>query len=177
MRQFYDTFSTPLGDFSVALNADGAVLATAFGDLVALRERFSADEVIHDPARAAAVRREIGEYFNRERVTFTVKLAANGTGFQRQVWAALQRIPAGETRTYAQIAAEIGNPAASRAVGRANATNPICLIVPCHRVIGTDGSLTGFAFGEDLKRRLLAHEKGASPTGAAGVHRAAPQAA
>ena len=177
MRQFYDTFSTPLGDFSVALNADGAVLATAFGDLGALRERFTADEVIHEPARAAAVRREVGEYFAHQRHGFTVKLAASGSAFQRQVWSALQRIPLGETRSYAQLAAEIGNPAASRAVGRANATNPICLIVPCHRVIGTDGSLTGFAFGEDLKRRLLAHEKGATLTGAPGAHRAAHQAA
>ncbi len=177
MRQFYDTFTTPLGDFSVALNADGAVLATAFGDLAALRERFTADELSHDPARATAVRREIGEYFAHQRQAFTVKLAANGSAFQRQVWTALQRIPLGETRTYAQLAVEIGNPSASRAVGRANATNPICLIVPCHRVIGTDGTLTGFAFGEDLKRRLLAHEKGAALTGAPGAHRAATQAA
>ena len=68
-------------------------------------------------------------------------------------------IPFGATRTYGQQASLLGNPAASRAVGRANATNPICLIVPCHRVIGSDGSLTGFAFGEDIKRRLLEHER------------------
>jgi methylated-DNA-[protein]-cysteine S-methyltransferase len=74
------------------------------------------------------------------------------------VWAALATIPFGETRSYGQIAAALGNPGASRAIGRANATNPICLFVPCHRVIGADGSLTGFAFGEDIKRQLLAHE-------------------
>lgn len=159
MRQFYDTFATALGDFSVALNADGAVIATAFGDLVALRERFTPDEVVHDPARAAVVRREIMEYFTAGRREFTVKLAANGTPFQRRVWAALRAIPPGETTTYGRLAAAVGNPEAARAVGRANATNPICLIVPCHRVIGTDGSLTGFAFGEDLKRRLLEHER------------------
>lgn len=177
MRQFYDTFATPLGDFSVALNADGAVLATAFGDLAALRERFHADELTRDPARAAVVRREIDEYFAGQRSAFSVKLAASGSSFQNQVWAALRRIPLGDTRTYAQIAAEIGNPAASRAVGRANATNPICLLVPCHRVIGTDGSLTGFAFGEDLKRRLLAHEKSVALGAAPGVARATPHAA
>lgn len=162
MRQFYDTFSTPLGDFSVALNATGSVIATAFGGLAELRERFDADEVAHDSARAAEVRREVTEYFAGTRQLFSVKLAPSGTPFQNKVWAALARIPFGETRSYGQLAAELGNPDASRAVGRANATNPICLIVPCHRVIGADGSLTGFAFGEELKRRLLDHESAAA---------------
>lgn len=159
MRQFYDTFSTPLGDFSVALNATGAVIATAFGGLPELRERFTADEIVQDPARAADARRELTEYFSGTRRQFTVKLAPSGTPFQQSVWAALRAIPAGETRSYAQLAAAIGNPEAARAVGRANATNPICVIIPCHRVIGTDGSLTGFAFGEEIKRQLLEHER------------------
>lgn len=163
MRQFYDTFSTPLGDFSVALNASGAVIATAFGGLAELRERFDADEVERDPARAAAVRAEIAEYFSGQRRKFSVKLSPSGTPFQRSVWAALVEIPFGETRSYGKLAAELGKPEASRAVGRANATNPICLIVPCHRVIGADGSLTGFAFGEDLKRQLLEHEGALAP--------------
>ncbi len=163
MRQFYDTFPTPLGDFSVALNATGSVIATAFGGLAELRERFTPDEVVHDPVRAADVRREIAEYFEHKRRLFTVKLAASGTPFQHGVWSALQAIPYGATRTYGQLATTIGNPEAARAVGRANATNPICLIVPCHRIIGTDGSLTGFAFGEDIKRRLLEHESALAP--------------
>lgn len=158
MRQFFDTFSTPIGEFSVALNAGGDVIATAFGDFAELRERFEPDEVARDAARAADVRREVGEYFAGARKRFGLKLAPRGTPFQGRVWAALAGIPYGETRTYGQIAAELGNPDASRAVGRANATNPICLIVPCHRVIGTDGSMTGFAFGADLKRWLLRHE-------------------
>ncbi len=165
MRQFYDTFSTPTGDFSVALNADGGVIATAFGGLAELRERFHADEIVQDANRAAAVRQEIAEYFAGRRQRFTLPLAASGTPFQCDVWAALQRIPYGETRTYAQLAAEVGKPDAARAIGRANATNPICLIVPCHRVIGADGSLTGFAFGEDIKRQLLEHES--APVGRA----------
>ena len=163
MRQFYDTFSTPLGDFSVALNATGAVIATAFGSFDELRERFEPDEVARDSASADEVRREVTEYFAGTRQRFTVKLSPSGTPFQRHVWSALARIPFGETRTYGQIAAELGNPAASRAVGRANATNPICLIVPCHRVIGADGSLTGFAFGEEIKHRLLDHEGALAP--------------
>ena len=158
MRQFYDTFTTPVGDFSVALNATGAVIATAFGGLAELRERFHADEIVRDEARAADGRREVTEYFAGQRQKFTVKLAASGTHFQQSIWTALRRIPFGETRSYGQLAAEIGNPDAARAVGRANATNPICLLVPCHRVIGADGSLTGFAFGEEIKRQLLEHE-------------------
>lgn len=159
MRQIYDTFTTPLGDFSVALNANGAVIATAFGDLPELRTRFSADELVRDAARVAPVRREIEEYFAGTRHEFTVKLLPCGTPFQQKVWMALQKIPFGESRTYGQLAAAIGNPDAARAVGRANATNPVCLLIPCHRVIGGDGSLTGYAFGEKIKFALLEHEK------------------
>jgi methylated-DNA-[protein]-cysteine S-methyltransferase len=158
MRQFYDTFSTPLGDFSVALDGGGAVIATAFGGLAELRERFSADEVVHDPARLASVRSEITEYFSGARQRFTLKLAGSGTPFQHNVWAELQRIPFGQTRSYGELATALEKPGAARAIGRANATNPICLIVPCHRVIGGDGSLTGYAFGEAVKHELLAHE-------------------
>jgi methylated-DNA-[protein]-cysteine S-methyltransferase len=165
MRQFYDTFSTPVGDFSVALNTSGSVIATAFGGLPELRERFMADEIEHNPARAEHVRREITEYFGHKRTTFTVALAPSGTPFQQSVWAALQRIPLGETRSYGELASDLGRPDAARAIGRANATNPICLIIPCHRVIGGDGSLTGYAFGEDLKRDLIAHERSASQVG------------
>ena len=81
-----------------------------------------------------------------------------GTGWQKAVWEALTRIPYGETRAYGQIAAMVGRPKSSRAVGRANATNRLPLVVPCHRVIGADGSLTGFAGGTHLKVRLLEHE-------------------
>lgn len=159
MRQFYDTFSTPVGDFSVALNTSGSVIATAFGGLPELRERFTADELILDPVRAADVRREVVEYFAKKRQKFTVPLAPSGTPFQQGVWTLLQKIPFGETRSYGQLATELGKPDASRAIGRANATNPIALIIPCHRVIGGDGSLTGYAFGEALKSELIAHER------------------
>ena len=158
MRQFYDTLSTPAGEFSVAVNANGAVIATAFGGLSELRDRFAADEVVRDPARTAAARIELEEYFSGKRERFTVPLASSGTPFQQSVWAALQKIPFGHTRSYGELAEKLGNPGAARAVGRANATNPICVIVPCHRVIGADGGLTGFAFGEDTKRWLLEHE-------------------
>ena len=158
MKHYYDIFPTPVGDFAVALDDSGALVATAFGGLAELRDRFDAGELVRDSAHAAAVRREVGEYFAGKRLNFTVPLAAEGTTFQHRVWKELVSIPSGETRTYGQLAAKLGKPFASRAVGRANATNPICLLIPCHRVIGSDGSLTGFAFGEDIKRQLLEHE-------------------
>lgn len=163
---YYDIFSTPAGDFAVAVNADGAVVGTAFGDLDDLTARFDAGDLVRDSKRVAAVRREVDEYFAGQRTTFSVALAPEGTSFQASVWTRLQRIPSGETRTYGQLATALGKPFASRAVGRANATNPICLLIPCHRVIGSDGSLTGFAFGEDIKRQLLEHEGALKPVAA-----------
>lgn len=158
MRQFYDTFSTPLGPFSAAVDANGSVIATAFGGLAELRGRFAADDIVQDPARLEQTRTEIADYFSGGRRTFSVKLSPSGTAFQQSVWAALRRIPFGETRSYGELANEMGKPGAARAIGRANATNPICLLIPCHRVIGGDGTLTGYAFGEDVKHRLLQHE-------------------
>ena len=162
MNAYTDTFSTPFGPFSVAVNESGAVVATAFGDVAALAQRLGPSDLTHAPDRALLARRQIRAYFAGELREFDLPFAPAGTAFQQRAWAALQRIPFGDTRTYGQLATALGNPNASRAVGRANATNPICLVVPCHRVIGADGSLTGFAFGEDIKRRLLEHERALS---------------
>ncbi len=104
--------------------------------------------------------RQLDEYFSRNRREFDLPLAPVGTPFQREVWEALRRIPYGETATYKEIAAAVGRPAATRAVGMANHCNPIAIVVPCHRVIGADGSLTGYAGGLELKRRLLDLEQG-----------------
>jgi methylated-DNA-[protein]-cysteine S-methyltransferase len=160
------TIPTPCGPFSVAVNDTGAVVATAFGDLPRLRSRLKpVCHLISDKlALTLPVKKEVDAYFAGKLRSFTVPLAAHGTAFQHRVWQALVDIPYGETWSYGQLAASLGSPGASRAVGRANATNPICLLVPCHRVIGADGSLTGFAFGEDIKRRLLAHEGAVTPT-------------
>jgi methylated-DNA-[protein]-cysteine S-methyltransferase len=163
MKHYIDTFPTPVGDFSIALDENDAVVATAFGGVTALRKRFHPDNLIPDAGRAARIRSQVTEFFAGKRRQFDVRLSPMGTTFQKQVWTELQRIPFGQTRSYAQLAAAVGRPGAARAVGRANATNPICLLVPCHRVIGADGSLTGFAFGEALKRRLLEHEQGKTP--------------
>ena len=106
--------------------------------------------------RAAA---ELDEYFAGRRRDFTLPLAPRGTAFQQAVWEALRSIPYGQTRTYAEIAQAVGKPRACRAVGMANHHNPIAILIPCHRVVGSDGSLTGYAAGVGIKAQLLALER------------------
>jgi methylated-DNA-[protein]-cysteine S-methyltransferase len=106
-----------------------------------------------------AVRQQLGEYFAGTRREFDLELAPRGSAFERQVWALLTKIPYGETRTYGQLAAELGDPGAAQAVGNANGWNPISVIVPCHRVVGTSGGLTGYAGGLARKRFLLSLEE------------------
>lgn len=101
---------------------------------------------------------QLRAYFDGERQAFDLPLAAEGTPFQQKVWRALQAIPCGETVTYGDIAQRIGRPTASRAVGAANGQNPLPIVVPCHRVIGANGKLTGFAGGLKIKKALLDHE-------------------
>jgi methylated-DNA-[protein]-cysteine S-methyltransferase len=108
----------------------------------------------------AVVADQLAEYFAGRRTEFDLPLAHGGTPFQRTVWAALQEIPYGETITYAELAERIGRPTASRAVGLANGKNPISIIVPCHRVIGSSGDLTGYGGGLARKRHLLDFERG-----------------
>lgn len=113
------------------------------------------------PGAFAEAVEQLAAYFAGQRTEFDLALNPYGTEFQRRVWAALRTIPYGETRSYSQIAVQIGSPGAARAVGLANGRNPIAIIVPCHRVIGSSGSLTGYAGGIDRKMQLLALEKNA----------------
>jgi len=159
MTFLYDTFATSFGSFSIAVTPAGALAATAFGDPDALLSRLPRCHLVPDTSVTASARGQLLDYFSRRRSHFDLPLALHGTPFQQRVWSALREIPFGETRTYGQLAAQLGAPSAARAVGRANATNPVCVIVPCHRVIGANGTLTGFAFGEDIKRRLLDLER------------------
>jgi methylated-DNA-[protein]-cysteine S-methyltransferase len=112
-----------------------------------------------DDCAFADVCEQLDEYFAGTRTEFDVDIAPHGTPFQHRVWDALREIPFGETVTYSELAGTIGRPSAARAVGLANGRNPISIVVPCHRVIGTGGGLTGYAGGLDVKRRLLAHER------------------
>jgi methylated-DNA-[protein]-cysteine S-methyltransferase len=111
-----------------------------------------------DPEVFASVVRQLEEYFSGTRREFEIPLAVQGTPFQQSVWSALQSIPFGAVRSYADIARQVGRPRAFRAVGRANGANPWPIVVPCHRVIGSDRSLTGFGGGVDLKQTLLGLE-------------------
>ncbi|WP_030418745.1 methylated-DNA--[protein]-cysteine S-methyltransferase [Streptomyces sp. SCSIO 75703] len=114
---------------------------------------------VPDEAPFAEAKRQLAAYFAGELREFTLALRLDGTPFQRSVWQRLRTIPYGETRTYGQLAADLGTPAASRAVGLANGRNPVGIVVPCHRVVGARGALTGYGGGLPRKRRLLALEQ------------------
>lgn len=119
----------------------------------------------HEDAPLLEAIDQLRAYFYGERNDFDLPLAAEGTSFQQKVWDALRRIPCGATTTYGDIARQIGRPTASRAVGAANGRNPLPIVVPCHRVIGANGQLTGFAGGLKLKKALLDHEQRIAPQG------------
>jgi methylated-DNA-[protein]-cysteine S-methyltransferase len=118
------------------------------------------DEDAHDPRPLAEAVGQLEQYFAGERHAFELALDLGGTPFQRAVWDALREIPAGEVRSYGALAARLGRAGAARAVGGACARNPVAVLVPCHRAVASTGALTGFAFGLDRKRWLLAHEAG-----------------
>jgi len=119
------------------------------------RDKRPAAGWVRDPRKFGSVITQLEEYFEGTRKRFDVELGAKGTDFQHTVWRALVQIPCGETVSYGELARSIGHPQASRAVGLANGANPLPIIVPCHRVIGSNGSLTGFGGGLDIKRTLL----------------------
>lgn len=147
MAQF--TMQSPLG-FLTLTEENGAITALSFGGL---RETAPETPLLQE------AQRQLNAYFSGTRRVFTLPLAPVGTPFQIAVWQALCAIPYGETRSYGEIAAAIGRPKACRAVGMANHQNPIAILIPCHRVVGKNGKLTGYAGGLERKRILLALEK------------------
>ena len=153
---YYSYLESPVGQLIV--RGDGEFITGLF---MAGQKRWYGPDAAWQQADApfAAVREQLAEYFAGERRQFDVPLRMAGTPFQRQVWQELVRIPLGTTITYAQLAARVGQPTASRAVGNANGRNPIGILVPCHRVIGASGKLTGYAGGLDKKQWLLAWER------------------
>ena len=146
-------YETPIGFLGIA-EENGAISHVRFKE----EDRWAEFTVQETPLlqKAAA---QLSDYFAGRRTCFDLPLAPSGTDFQKSVWAALQTIPFGETRSYKDIAVQIGRPKASRAVGMANNRNPLAVVVPCHRVIGQDGSLTGYAGGLPAKQYLLDLEK------------------
>ncbi len=151
--------ATNLGALHLASSGKG-LLYLAFPDeeetmVRWIGKKIPGAEISKEPSANREASRQLGEYLAGERKVFDLELDLRGTPFQNAVWKTLAAIPWGRTATYGGIARKIGSPGASRAVGAANARNPIPIIIPCHRVIGKDGSLTGFGGGLDLKRKLL----------------------
>ena len=165
MHLTLDRIPSPVGEMLVVTDADGAVRALDFHDYEArlrlLLRRHYGEVVLTEGRAPEPVRRAVEAWFGGELTAFdAIAVRTGGTDFQRAVWKALRDIPTGETRTYGHLAAAIGAPKAVRAVGLANGANPVGVIVPCHRVIGANGTLTGYAGGLERKRWLLAHEAG-----------------
>ena len=150
------TIPSPLGP--LRLVARGAGLAGVY-----LPDRPAPDAVAGEVPVLARAAAQLAEYFAGTRRTFELPLAPDGTPFQQRVWTALLAIPFGETRGYGELARALGRPSAARAVGAANGRNPLAIVVPCHRVIGAAGALTGYAGGLAMKRWLLDHERASRP--------------
>jgi len=153
---YWNEVSSPVG--SLLLAGDGSRIKLIHF-LSGPRPRHAERGWVEDTRPFEAAIAQLEEYFAGRRQTFDLPLAPEGTSFQHTVWHALTRIPYGETTSYGELARRIGKPQASRAVGLANGANPLPIVVPCHRVIGADGSLTGFGGGLDIKRKLLTLER------------------
>lgn len=161
MNRTHCVIDSPFGPLTLV--ATDGVLAGLYMDRQRHRpaEETFGERVDPDEEPFGVVRAQLDEYFAGKRTEFELPLAMAGTEFQRTVWTELRRIPYGETISYGQLAEAIGRPSASRAVGLANGRNPIGIIVPCHRVVGSTGDLTGYGGGIERKRALLEFEKGA----------------
>ena len=162
MRLSLERLPSPIG--TILLVCDGeTVRAIDFADYDArmrtLLHRYAGDHELREGKAPRAISTALRDYFAGDiRAVDAIETETGGTEFQRRVWNALRDIPAGETMSYGALAAKLGMPKASRAVGLANGANPICIVLPCHRVIGADGSLTGYGGGLPRKKWLLAHE-------------------
>jgi methylated-DNA-[protein]-cysteine S-methyltransferase len=164
-----DRYATPIGDLLLAMDDAGVLRAVDLeGDEARitkhLRGQYGARLILTHGEAPITLRRSLDAYFaGRLDALDEIACQADGTPFQQHVWSALRAIPAGQTLSYGALAQRLGNPKAVRAVGLANGANPIPIVIPCHRVIGADGSLTGYGGGLERKRWLLAHEGRFSP--------------
>ncbi|MFW6091792.1 MAG: methylated-DNA--[protein]-cysteine S-methyltransferase, partial [Actinomycetota bacterium] len=157
-RKYWSTVDSPIGPLVVTADADG--VAGVWMDAPSYWADGGPPGAHRDDGALAEVRRQLDEYFAGERTVFDVPLNPSGTPFQLRVWEALREIPYGTVCSYGELAGRLGSPGASRAVGLANGRNPIPIIVPCHRVIGASGALTGYGGGLERKRFLLDLEAG-----------------
>lgn len=164
MRLQLERWPSPVGTLLLVTDNNGVLRALEFAEnesrMLSLLRRHYGDSPLTEGKAPAPLKRSLAAYFNGDIAALAhIETATAGTQFQREVWKALRSIPAGTTISYGQLAAKLGRKGASRAVGAANGANPIPIVVPCHRVIGADGSLTGFGSGLPRKRWLLDHEK------------------
>ena len=157
MNLSFKIIDSPIGKLKLVASDRGLVAILWENDNP---RRVRLTDLVENPTQSILLQTqtELGEYFTGRRDTFSVPLDMRGTKFQKSVWDALAKIPFGETRTYGQLAKQLGNPKAMRAVGAANGRNPAAIVVPCHRVIGANGKLTGFAGGLEAKAYLLSLE-------------------
>lgn len=154
MSTFHTTLASEVGELKL-IASDRGLAAILWENDNPARVKLDPGERRDDHPVLTEAGRQLAEYFSGQRQRFSIPLAPSGTEFQKTVWRALAGIPFGETRSYLQIAQQLGNPKATRAVGAANGRNPISIVIPCHRVIGSDGRLTGFAGGMAAKAYLL----------------------
>jgi len=158
MSYAFKTIPSPVGKLKL-ITSDKGLVAILWENDNPKRVKVGALVENHNHPILLQAERQLGEYFEGRRKSFSLKLDLKGTKFQNDVWEALLGIPFGETRSYGQLARQLGNPRATRAVGAANGKNPISIVVPCHRVIGSSGKLTGFAGGLETKAHLLELER------------------
>jgi methylated-DNA-[protein]-cysteine S-methyltransferase len=151
MVRWFTSLASPIGPLLAVADADGALVSLGNGGEPPVGAR-------PDAAPFHALAAQLAAYFAGARAPFDLPLAPEGTAFQQRVWAALREIPFGHTRSYGAFALALGDAKLTRAVGRANGANPIAIVVPCHRVIGSDGGMVGYAGGIAMKRALLKHE-------------------
>lgn len=154
---FYSWYEAPFTRLQIAGDEEGLKFLLFAGGKHCRNP--APDSWVEAPSELAEPMEQLDAYFGGELTEFDLQLAPTGTDFQRRVWSVLATIPYGETMTYGEVARQIGQPTASRAVGAANGQNPISIIVPCHRVIGTSGKMVGFGGGVGTKQKLLEHER------------------
>ena len=157
-RCVHKAMATPVGRLTLVATAEGLAAVLWENDRPG-RVKLDVGRQDEEHPVLLEAERQLQEYFDGQRTDFVLRLDLTGTEFQRRVWDALMTIPFGETRSYREVAEQIGSPRAVRAVGAANGKNPVSIVAPCHRVIGTSGALTGFAGGLEVKARLLALEE------------------
>lgn len=161
---FYTLMDSSIGRLVIASTDRGLIRIMLPGEknsdsIARLQEAYTSEALVEDCDKNKNAVKQLREYFEGTRTVFTLALELRGTEFQKSVWRTVARVPYGQTKSYGDIAREIAKPKACRAVGAANGANPIPIVIPCHRIIGSDGSMTGFGGGIPLKEKLLRMEK------------------